>query len=456
MAYNVIYIHSHDSGKFISPYGFNVETPNLEKFAESSLVFQNAFSVAPTCSPSRTSLLSSTYPHENGMYGLVNRGFMMNDYDRHLVRWLNNTDFETALCGIQHEAAHYHESDKAAKIIGYQHNLTTQTVLADLPDKRVWDRENTQQVTEWLASRDTEKNFFVSLGFYCTHRPYPVVKDTTANKVGVPNGFPSEQVILDDFSEYNESIKHVDQCFGKVIDQLKEQGILEKTIVIFTTDHGIAYPYGKNNLTDLGVEVSLLMHLPGHETRQDFSQLVSHIDIVPTLCDYLMIEPEFRVRGKSLRPLIEESQDVNDELFFEMNFHTSYEPARAVRTKRYKYIEYLEEYEQYQLSNINDSKVKDFYIENGLSTKRKARQQFYDLYFDPDEKNNLVENPNYSEEVAQLQKKLAAWREETNDYAVSELEWETQWVVNTRESKRQKGNSLEDYIEGHVPERLKK
>lgn len=456
MAYNVIYIHSHDSGKFISPYGFNVETPNLERFAESAIVFQNAFAVAPTCSPSRTSMLSSTYPHENGMYGLVNRGFMMNDYDRHLVRWLNKAGLETALCGIQHEAAHYHESDKAAKIIGYQHNLTTKTVLADLPDKRVWDKENTEKVTDWLSSRDSDQNFFVSLGFYCSHRPYPKINKPKATKVGVPNGFPSEKVILEDFQEYNESIKHVDQCFGQVIDKLTELDILDETIVIFTTDHGIAYPYGKNNLTDLGVEVALLMHLPSNKSRMDFSQLVSHLDVVPTLCDYLAIEPEFPMRGKSLRPLIEESQDVNEELFFEMNFHTSYEPARAVRTKRYKYIEYLEDYGKFQLSNINDSKVKDFYIEEGLATKRKATQQFYDLYFDPDEKNNLIYNPNYSEEIEQLQNKLKEWRQETNDYNVTEFEWQPQWVVNTRESQRQKGNALEDYIEGHAPERLKK
>lgn len=456
MTYNVIYIHSHDSGKFISPYGVNVTTPNLEQFAESSVVFQNAFSVAPTCSPSRASLLSSTYPHENGMLGLVNRGFMMDDYNRHFVRWLNNAGFQTALCGIQHEAAHYHESDKAAQIIGYQNNLTTKTILADLPDKRLWDSENTKQLTSWLENYDSDKKFFVSLGFYGTHRPYPVVKNTDTIKGGVPNGFPSVQTILEDFQEYNESIKHVDQCFGQVIDQLKSLDILKDTIVIFTTDHGIAYPYGKNNLTDLGLEVSLLMHLPGRDKRQDLSQLVSHLDIVPTLCDYLEIEPEFPVRGKSLRSVIEDSKNINEELFFEMNFHTSFEPARAVRTKRYKYIEYLEDYEQFQLSNINDSKVKDFYIENGLATMRKHKKQFFDLYFDPDEKNNLMGNPQYATDITELQSKLQNWRLETKDYQLEQLEWQDHWVVNTRESKKQKGNSVDDYIEGHVPTRLKK
>lgn len=455
MSYNVVYIHTHDSGKFISPYGYNLDTPNLEKFSDTAVVFHNAFAVAPTCSPSRSSLLTSTYPHENGMLGLVNRGFKMNDYDRHLVSWLNDTNYETVLCGIQHEAAHYHESEKAAKIIGYQRNLTTDRVLADLDDKRVWDLENTANVIDWLSSRQSNKNFFLSLGFYCTHRPYPAVPNCRNMKKGVPNGFPSEKIILEDFQEYNEGIKHVDQCFGRVIDKLKELNIFEETIVIFTTDHGIAYPFGKNNLTDLGLGVSLLLHLPEQQSRKDFFQLVSHLDVVPTICEYLGIDPVYPIRGKSLRPLIEEGKDVNEELYFEMNFHTSYEPARAVRNKRFKYIEYLENHEKYQLSNINDSKVKDFYIEQGLIKRRKPRQQFYDLYFDPNEKNNLIQNLDYADEILGFQAKLKKWREETNDYNVGELIWEPDWVVNKQESIGQKGLSKSDYVEGHEPKKFR-
>ncbi|WP_461729255.1 sulfatase family protein [Enterococcus sp. LJL98] len=451
----MIYIHSHDSGKFIGPYGYHLETPHLEELAESSAVFHNAFAVAPTCSPSRSSLLTSTYPHENGMLGLVNRGFMMHDYNQHFVRWLNHANYETALCGIQHEAAHYHESEKAAKIIGYQNNLTTHTVLADLEDKRVWDQENTRNAINWLTERKAENNFFLSLGFYCSHRPYPKVEQGTETKRGVPNGFPSEQVILEDFEAYNQSISHVDQCVGQVVQRLKKLGIFQNTILIFTTDHGIAYPFGKNNLTDLGLEVSLIVHLPTLDKRKDITGLVSQLDVVPTLCDYLQIQPEFPVRGKSLRPLIERSEEVNQTLFFEMNFHTSYEPARAVRSKRFKYIEYLEDYERYQLSNINDSRVKDFYIENGLGNCLKAKKQFYDLYLDPDEKNNRINHPEYFEEIQTMQKQLMTWRNETNDYEVTQLQWSSDWVVNKRTSEKQKGRSSDDYIPGHVPKRLK-
>src|SRR5205085_6747340 len=72
---NILYIHSHDTGRWIQPYGFPVATPNLQKLAENGVLFRQAFCVSPTCSPSRAALLTGKYPHNNGMLGLAHRGF---------------------------------------------------------------------------------------------------------------------------------------------------------------------------------------------------------------------------------------------------------------------------------------------------------------------------------------------------------------------------------------------
>lgn len=68
---NVLYLHTHDTGCVVSPYGYAVDTPNMQALAEDGLLFEHAFSVAPTCSPSRAGLLTGTYPHQNGMLGLA-------------------------------------------------------------------------------------------------------------------------------------------------------------------------------------------------------------------------------------------------------------------------------------------------------------------------------------------------------------------------------------------------
>ena len=80
---NILYIHSHDTGRYIQPYGHAVPTPHLQKLAEQGTLFRNAHTVAPTCSPSRAGLLTGIYPHQNGMLGLAHRGFNLNDYDKH-------------------------------------------------------------------------------------------------------------------------------------------------------------------------------------------------------------------------------------------------------------------------------------------------------------------------------------------------------------------------------------
>src|ERR1700685_2955512 len=85
---NILYIHSHDSGRYLQPYGYAVPTPNLMGLASAGVVFRQAFSAAPTCSPSRASLLTGAYPHNNGMLGLAHRGFALNDYKQHMLHTL--------------------------------------------------------------------------------------------------------------------------------------------------------------------------------------------------------------------------------------------------------------------------------------------------------------------------------------------------------------------------------
>lgn len=116
---NVVYIHTHDSGRFFSPYGAEVFTPNLEQFAADACVFTNAYCTSPTCSPSRSALVSGRYPHNNGMLGLANRGFKLNDYREHLVHLFNSNGYQTLLCGVQQEAGRYVEHEQGAAIIGY-------------------------------------------------------------------------------------------------------------------------------------------------------------------------------------------------------------------------------------------------------------------------------------------------------------------------------------------------
>src|SRR5579862_8883908 len=101
---NIIYLHSHDSGRYLQPFGHSVPTPNLQRLATEGVLFRRAFSAAPTCSPSRAALLTGQCPHRNGMLGLAHRGFGLVDYRRHILHTLRPAGYKSVLAGLQHIA----------------------------------------------------------------------------------------------------------------------------------------------------------------------------------------------------------------------------------------------------------------------------------------------------------------------------------------------------------------
>jgi arylsulfatase A-like enzyme len=71
---NILYLHTHDAGRYVQPYGYAIPAPNVQKLAERGVLFRQAFNVAPTCSPSRSGLVTGRWPHCNGMFGLTGQG----------------------------------------------------------------------------------------------------------------------------------------------------------------------------------------------------------------------------------------------------------------------------------------------------------------------------------------------------------------------------------------------
>src|SRR3954468_538631 len=113
---NVLYLHSHDTGRYVQPYGHAVPAPNLQKLASEGVLFRRAFSAAPTCSPSRAALLTGQAPHSCGMLGLVNHGFSLAEPSHHLAHTLKRGGYDTAVAGVQHILI---QEDLA----GYDHSL---------------------------------------------------------------------------------------------------------------------------------------------------------------------------------------------------------------------------------------------------------------------------------------------------------------------------------------------
>lgn len=365
---NILYIHTHDTGRYIEPYGYKVPTPNLMKLAKEGTLFRNAFCAGPTCSPSRGALLTGMSPHSNGLIGLTHRGFSMKDYNKHLVHILNRHGYETVLCGIQHEAHN-------AKELGYGLNYNESDLdVTDIRERYNWDIKNAEKVAEYLKT-PKDKPFFLSFGMLNTHREFPPLNTSEVNPDYVMPAFPfaDNGNNRKDMARYMQSAKIADDCVGIVLDALNEAGLDDETLVIFTTDHGIPFPRMKCHLYDTGIGVSLIMKykenkLAGRAT----DALVSHIDVFPTICELLNIDIPDCTEGKSFLPILKgDLQEIRDEIFSEVTYHSAYEPMRCIRTRRYKLIKYFGDYRHIVGNNNDAGETKDFLIETGyyLGTK---------------------------------------------------------------------------------------
>lgn len=451
---NIVYLHTHDSGRIISPYGYKVPTPNLEAFAKEAVVFRNCFCAGPTCSPSRAAMLTGTYPHQNGMLGLAQRGFKL-DYEKHLVRYLNSHDYHTVLCGIQHEAGWYLD-EGGGRMIGYQEELTADNSGYRQEDLGDWDLDNAGKVCRWLESYRDDQPFFLSYGMYATHRRYPdsISEDIEKDFILPPPPIPDSPETREDFARYMTSSSKADRCVGMILDTLKKLGHMEDTIIFFTTDHGLANPFSKCTLFDSGIGVAFMIRCPAaisqsSQTGRLVDGLISHVDVFPTLCDLLGLEKPDYLEGVSFAPAIRgETDSVRGEIFAEVNFHTSYEPIRCVRTERYKYIRYYDkDYLKINRSNIDESPTKDYFMGHGLEQQIKYEEALYDLIYDMGERNNLAGNPDYEGIKEELAQKLEHHMEATVDPLVNgEIPIDSAWKVNKKECETASSKNPEDYV----------
>ena len=398
---NIVYLHSHDSGRYLQPYGQPVPTPNLQKLASEGVLFRLAFSAAPTCSPSRASLLTGQCAHQNGMLGLAHRGFSMADYSRHMLHTLRSAGYHSVLAGLQHIAS-------APEKIGY--------------DELLRPRNNTAATVAPLAAeflnRRPAQPFFLDIGFFETHREYP---EPTAGDdpryLQPPVPLPDTPQTRRDMAGFRASARLLDHGVGLILDALERNGLAANTLVISTTDHGIAFPRMNSNLTDSGWGVSLIMRGPGLFSGGMVSDaMISHLDVFPTLCVLVEMEAPAWLVGRSMLPVLwGERKEINDEVFAEVNYHASYEPARAVRTQRFKYIRRFGGRTIPVLPNCDDSPSKDLWLEYGWRRREVPQEELYDLIFDPTEQNNLCAEANSASALREMRGRLERWMTRTND-----------------------------------------
>ena len=400
---NILYIHSHDTGRYIQPYGHAMPTPNFQALAERGVLFRQAFCANPTCSPSRAALLTGRWPHSCGMLGLAHRGFRLEKYGHHLVQTLKRAGYTTALSGLQH-VARQPVADPSE--IGYDHMFDAAK-----------DQRATSDAAIAFLNRPHDKPFFLDVGYTVTHRGFPEPRPEDDPRYCMPPApLPDTPETRYDTAAYKTCVRILDTEIGRVLNALDRAGLADDTLVISTTDHGIAFPMMKCNLTDHGIGVLLIMRGPGFSGGKVIDGMVSQIDLFPTLCDVIGIDHPDWLQGKSVLPLVRgEADEIREEIFAEINYHSFYDPQRAIRTVKWKYIRHWYPTARPGDINCDGSPSKSYFLDRGWRQKTQPRERLYDLIFDPFETHNLALDPAHQHARNAMRRRLKTWMETTDD-----------------------------------------
>ncbi len=416
---NILYLHAHDLGRYLQPYGYAIPTPNVQRLAERGLLFRHCHSAAPTCSPSRAALLTGQWPHQCGMFGLTGQGWRLNDYGQHLAGWLRSQGYATALSGCEHESARPPGDPRQS---GYDEVLITQGA-----------EDAGGMLTEHAAAaylaRDHDRPFFLAVGFPEPHRYNPGDRRTYSKRWPTePDGvddryeqpfahWPDNAISRREMANFKMGVAVMDERFGVVLDALEANGLADSTLVIATTDHGPGAPEMKCTLSDRGTGVMLILAGPvpfGGGRVSD--ALVSHLDLYPTLADLLGVPAPAWCEGESLLPVVRgAAEEHHDALFTSHNYHGGPRPMRSVRTRRYRYL--LRPLPG-QGVGVDGGPFDAWWREQGWAERPQPAAALFDLTFDPNEACNVVDQPEYAAVASELRQQLEDWMRRTGDPAL--------------------------------------
>jgi arylsulfatase A-like enzyme len=410
-----------------------IETPNLDRMVKRGTTFQRATCANPICVPSRAEILSGCSGFRNGVMGMGGEridpkltllptamasggyhawysGKWMND-GKPLTRGYHETQGLFSSGGGTWKKGEVILGRKRRPITGYRNwtfknaqgkpELNKGIGLTPLTDKYIADG-----ALEFLK-RKTEKPFFLHVNFTGPHDPliYPPGYEGKYKTAGLklPDNFlprhpfdygnfegrderllpwpRTKEDVLEELAVYYAVIDHIDKQVGRIIGQLRSDGRLKNTYVIFTSDHGLALGshglMGKQNMYEHTIRVPLIITGPKVPAGKRRDALCYLRDLYPTICDLAGVPIPKSVESKSLKPVITGKQDA---IYTEIYGYFR-DKQRMVRNKRYKLIHY---------PHLN-------------------RYQLFDLVSDPNELRDISQEPASEETMESLKRKLKKW-----------------------------------------------
>ncbi|MBK1825953.1 sulfatase family protein [Haloferula rosea] len=467
---NIVLFVTDDQSPIAGCYGSPIiQTPHLDQMAKEGTIFREAYATTASCSASRSVILTGLHNHLNGQYGHAHAYHKFETFKNaaaiSLPRQLAAAGYRTAHIGKLHvtpeSVYHFDQHLPVPKAQG--HNTPA------------WAEQCAP-----LFEDPSEKPFFLCFWTYDPHRgngeeptapgklkpnrfgnppagkSYPGTEEVIydPSKLPVPSFLPDTPECRAELAQYYQSVTRTDKALGALIDALKKAGKYDNTLIVFTADHGMAFPGAKTTVYEAGLHVPFVVRAPGNKNPGTICDaMISHIDITPSLLDaaggldadksapkQLLPTPKVgkgenagpkmtHYHGRSWLPLLGTAESEGwDEVGSSHTFHEiqMYYPMRAIRDRRYKLIWNIAAPLPYPFaSDLWAASTWQAQYQKGPDAKYGKRSvqsyiqrpsfELYDLENDPAESTNLADSPEHAEQLEMMKKRLKAMQKRTKD-----------------------------------------
>jgi len=423
---NIVWLVAEDMSPWLGCYGDDtVPTPNCDRLAKEGIRYANAFATSPVCAPARSSLITAMYATRIGTMQMRNNSPSKSAIEKDPDAYKDIPGYE----GVPPEFVRcfpellrkqgYYCTNNSKKDYQFREPVT------------VWDQSNGR--AHW-RNRGAGQPFFAVFNYGGTHesgafpskKPNPEV--VPPSDVPVPPIYPDTENVRKAMARTYDNIAAMDRWVGKKLAELEKAGLLESTIVMYYSDHGVGLPRGKRSCYDTGTRVPLLVRFPdGRRAGEADKRVVQFVDFGPTVLSLCGVKPDKRLDGV---PFLGKFRRKGPGYAYSHadRFDSVYDRQRSVSDGRFRYIRNFVTDQPYLIANAYRERIpmtQDLYALRGrddvpaaqwqMAATERPQEELYDSQSDPWETNNLAESPEHAKRIARMRAELQSWLKATGD-----------------------------------------
>ncbi len=408
---NVLWITSEDNSPFFGAYGDTfATTPNFDRLAKESVVYDNAFATTPVCAPARNTIITGVYACSMGTQHMRSR-YPIPEFIQKYPVYLRKAGY---FCTNNSKTDYNYQTE----------------------DKEGWDESSRQA---HYKNRAEGQPFFAIFNFGVSHEssmhtriPSDELRHDPA-QVPIPPYHPDTPEVRHNWAQYYDKIEDLDTQVGQVLQELEDNGLAEDTIVFYYSDHGGVLARSKRFMYESGLHVPLMIRFPKKYqhlapgkpgTRTD--QLVTFVDFPKTLLSLVGIQsPDYMQGHAFLGNYKDKPREYAQSYRGRMD--ERYDFTRSIRDKRFRYTRQFNPHRKYgqYLQYLWRAPLTRSWEEEYMAGRtnevqsrfweEKPTEELYDAANDPWEVNNLIDNPDYADEAERLRNALKDWMLNVHD-----------------------------------------